>query len=139
MVAAALTIIGCSETEGPQTMRVWGDVSYDGKPIESGTIDFVSADGSPPAQAPIKDGHYDLDAKAGPVAEKTYRVEIHALAKTGKTVPNLMPGGDPTMEMLVETIPAEYNAKSSLKATISPEASKNQLDIKLPKGAAPRS
>jgi hypothetical protein len=117
-------------------MRVWGEVSYDGKPIEKGTIDFVSTDGSPPAQAPIKAGHYDLAAGAGPVAEKTYRIEIHALAKTGKTVPNLMPGGEPSMDVLVETIPAEYNTRLDLKVTISPESSKNQFDFKLQKGAA---
>ncbi len=136
LIAAVLTVIGCSKPEGPQTMRVWGDVSYDGKPIERGTIDFVSTDGSPPAQAPIEAGRYDLAAKEGPVAEKTYRVEIHALAKTGKTVPNLMPGGGPTMDVLVETIPVKYNAQSTLKVTISPEASKNQHDFKLQKGAA---
>jgi hypothetical protein len=119
-------------------MRVWGDVTYDGKPIEDGTIDFVSTDGSPPAQAPIKAGHYDLAAEAGPVTEKTYRVEIHSLAKTGKTIPNLMPGGDPTMDVLAETIPAAYNTQSALKVTISPDRSKNQHDFKLPKGAAPR-
>jgi hypothetical protein len=136
LIAALFAGIGCSRSEGPQTMRVWGDVSYDGRPVETGTIDFVSLDGSHLAQAPIKDGHYDLAADSGPVAEKTYRVEIHALAKTGKTVPNLMPGGDPAMELLAETIPAEYNAKSFLRGTISPEASKNQLDFNLAKGAA---
>ena len=123
-------------------MRVQGSVSYDGKPVESGTIDFLSVDGSAPAQAPIKDGSYDLAAEAGPLAEKTYRVEIHALKKTGKTVPNLMPGGDSTMEVLAETIPAEYNAQSSLEVTISTEASKNQFDFALegsmPSGKAKR-
>src|SRR5262245_39238373 len=92
-----LALGGCSEPAGLKTMRVWGDVSYEGKPVVDGTIDFVASDGSPPAQAPIKDGHYDLPAAAGPLADKIYRVEISALAKTGKSLPNVMGDGSPTM------------------------------------------
>jgi hypothetical protein len=138
-IAMLVAVIGCTGGEtGPKTMRVRGDVSYDGKPIQEGTIDFVPTDGSPPAQAQIKAGHYDLPPEAGPVAEKSYRVMISSLAKTGKTTPNLMPGGGDPMESLYNTIPAEYNAQSTLKATISADASKNQFDFNLQKGAAPK-
>jgi hypothetical protein len=139
LIVPLFAVTGCAGGEaGPKTMRVWGDVSYDGKPIEEGTIDFVSTDGSPPAQAPIKAGHYDLPTEAGPVADKTYQVRISALAKTGKSVPNLMPGGGDAMEPLYNTIPAEYNSKSTLTASISPDASKNQFDFNLKKGAVPK-
>ncbi len=129
-----LALGGCSEPAGPKTMRVWGDVTYDGKPVTDGTIDFIASDGSPPAQAPIKDGHYDLPASSGLLAEKTYRVEISSMAKTGKTVPNVMGDGAPTMEGLYNIIPKEYNIETTLNAAVSPDASKNKLDYSLKKG-----
>jgi hypothetical protein len=131
VVLALAALGGCSGSDEAKTMRVWGDVSYNGAPIADGTIDFVSADGSPPAQAPIKEGHYDLPASAGPLAGKTYRVEISALKKTGKSMPNVMGDGAPTMEPLYNTIPKQYNTESTLSAPISPDGSKNQFDFAL--------
>ena len=131
VVLALGALGGCSGSNEPQTMRVWGDVSYNGTPINDGTIDFVSTDGSAPAQAQIKEGHYDLPASAGPLAGKTYRVEISALKKTGKTMRNVMGDGEPTMEPLYNTIPNEYNSESTLKAEIAPDRSKNQFDFAL--------
>jgi hypothetical protein len=136
LIAILTAVVGCSEPTGPRTMRVWGDVSYDGKPIEDGTIDFVASDGSPPAQAPIKAGHYDLPAEAGPLAGTTYRVEISALAKSGKTATNVMGDGDPTMEPLYNIIPPEFNTRSTLSAKISRESSENRFDFPLQRSAA---
>lgn len=132
------TMQGCSKPTGPQTMRVWGDVTYDGQPIEDGSIDFVSAEGAAPAQASIKGGHYDLPAASGPVAEKSYKVQINAMKKSGKTIPNMMGDGEPTMELLVNTIPEKYNVKSDLTASISGDSGKNQFDFKLEKPARSR-
>ena len=136
LLAALVVLHGCSEPSGPKTVRVWGDVSYDGKPIEDGTIDFLSADGLPPAQATIKAGHYDLPASSGLVAEKPYRVEISALTKTGKTTPDVTGDSASTLEVLKNLIPPAYNAESTLKATTSSDESKNQFDFKLDNPAA---
>ncbi|AGA27442.1 hypothetical protein [Singulisphaera acidiphila] len=133
LVATLVALPGCSEPAGPQTMRVWGDVSYDDKPVEEGTIEFVSPDGAVPAQASIKAGHYDLPAPSGPMAEKSYVVQINALKKSGKTIPNVMGDGAPTMDVLVNVIPETYNVKSTLKANVSTDTSKNQFDFKLEK------
>jgi hypothetical protein len=136
LIAALVILTGCSQPAGPKTMRVWGDVSFDGKPVEDGSITFESTDGSPPAQSLIKAGHYDLAAESGPVAGKTYVVKINAMAKTGKTVPNVMGDGAPTMDLLVETIPAAFNAQSTIKKTIAADADKNQFHFKLQKSGA---
>jgi hypothetical protein len=133
LVVAVALFAGCSQQSGPRTMHVWGDVSLDGKPVEDGTITFDSTDGSPPAQGPIKGGHYDLAAESGPVAEKTYVVRINALAKTGKTVPNVMGDGAPTMDLMAETIPAAFNTQSTIRKTISAVPEKNQFSFQLRK------
>jgi hypothetical protein len=131
--SALVALVGCSGPTGPKTMRVWGEVTYDGKPVNDGTIDFASTDGSTPAQGPIQEGRYDIPAPAGPVAGKTYKISITALTKTGKTVRNLMPGGDDTMEEFTNTIPPEYNSRSTLEASISDDSSKNEFSFKLDK------
>lgn len=136
LLTALLALHGCSEPAGPRTMRVWGDVSLDGKPVEQGTITFDSIDGSAPAQAEIKDGRYDLSAESGPVSEKTYKIRINAPIKTGKTVPNVMPTGGATMDVLAESIPAAFHAKSSIQKTISSDASKNEFSFKLTKSGS---
>ena len=136
LLPALLAFVGCSEPTGPRTMRVWGDVSLDGKPVEQGTITFDSIDGSPPAQAQIQDGRYDLPAESGPVAERTYKIRINAPVKTGKTVPNVMPNGGPTMDVLEESIPAAFHAKSTIEKTISPDSSRNEFSFQLKKSGA---
>jgi hypothetical protein len=42
-----------------------------------------------------------------------------------------MPYGGPTMDVMAETIPPQFNAQSSIQKTISLEADKNQFDFKL--------
>jgi hypothetical protein len=135
-IAALIVLHGCSELTGPKTMRVWGDVSFDGKPVDNGSITFESTDGSAPAQGQITAGHYEIPIESGPVAEKSYLVRINAMAKTGKTIKNIMGDGAPTMDVMVETIPTMFNVNSTMKKTISSEADKNHLDFKLmPSGA----
>jgi hypothetical protein len=138
LASTLVALGGCSGETGPKTMRVWGEVTYDGKPVNDGTIDFTSPDGSSPAQGSIQEGRYDIPAPAGPVAGKTYKVSITALAKTGKTVRNLMPAGDDTMEEYTNTIPPEYNSRSKLEASISDDSSKNEFGFKLDKPPASR-
>jgi hypothetical protein len=135
-IAALIALQGCSEATGPRTMRVWGDVSFNGKPVEEGSITFEPTEDAAPAQGQIKAGHYDIPAESGPVADKAYLVRINAPVKTGKTIPNIMGDGAPTMDVMAESIPSMFNAKSSMKKTISREADKNNFHFKLmPSGA----
>jgi hypothetical protein len=136
LMATVVALFGCTQSTGPKTMHVWGDVSLDGKPVEDGAITFDSPEGLPPAQAPIKAGHYDLPAAAGPIAEKSYTVRFSALAKTGKTVPNVMGDGAPTMDLMVETIPTTFNLESTIKKTILLDPEKNRFDFKLQKSGS---
>jgi hypothetical protein len=136
LAAGLVVFAGCSDLAGPRTMRVWGDVSFDGKPVKDGVITFEGTDDAPPAQGPIKDGKFDLPTEAGPVAEKVYLIKINAPVKTGETIPNMMPNGGPTMDVMVDSIPPVFNTNSSMKKTISSDGSKNQFTFKLmPSGA----
>jgi hypothetical protein len=133
LLALAFLASGCSQDTGPRSMRAWGDVSLDGAPVEAGSISFESTDDAAPSQGAIKDGKFDIAADAGPTAGKTYIIKINASKKTGKTIPNIMGDGAPTMDILAETIPPAFNTKSVIKKTIDADAAKNEFHFKLTK------
>jgi len=128
---------GCG---GDETgMRVWGEVTYGGEPVQEGTILFTPADGAeaPSAGGVIKNGMYDIAANKGPRAGVAYVVSIEALKTTGQRVVTPMNAeGD---EVKVQYIPPEYNAKSSLKYNVSSSAQEHRTDFTLEKiNAGPR-
>jgi hypothetical protein len=135
-----LAFTACDSKNAP--VRVWGDVTFDGEKVETGTIEFNPIDGTkgPQTGGTIKAGRYDVSAGVGPVAGGTYLMRITATAKTGKTTSNPAAPAGPPVEVLKMYIPAQYNTKSTLKVTISPQASANKFDFALtskPAGAGP--
>jgi hypothetical protein len=121
--------VGCRTS--PRT-RVWGEVSFDGRPVAKGTIEFIPAEGTGGTSAggAIEDGSYDIPAKQGPLTGGTYRVEITALAKTGRTRPNVFDPNGPLLDDYKCYIPACYNSKSVLKVTLS-APKENKHDFRL--------
>src|SRR5258708_3415099 len=69
-VSVSLSLGGCGGPSGPRTMRVWGDVTFDGKPIVAGSIVFspVENTGGGSVGGVVTQGRYDLAAADGPVA-----------------------------------------------------------------------
>lgn len=60
----SLLALGCSRS--PETFAISGQVTLDGKPVESGCVVFSPVDGSDfVASADIVDGSYQLDCIAG--------------------------------------------------------------------------
>jgi len=115
---------------------VVGDVSWNGTPIEDGSIDFipVAGTGGPSVGAPIKDGKYSVPADKGPLANGTYRVELKAVRDTGKFPPG--PRYAKSMTVREDIIPAEYNTASKIQKTIDAGANPNRIDFRLTKGDA---
>jgi hypothetical protein len=133
-IAAALTIlVGCNGETEPLTMRVWGDVTLDGKPLDEGSIVFSPAENTAGGSAGggIKQGRYDVPSTAGLVSGGKYRVEITALRPVGKQLPNIIERGGPPLQASENYIPPTYNAKTTLAVTVSDDSSKNQFDFKL--------
>ena len=131
-VVFSALIAGCSGESGPKTVRVWGEVMLDGKPLPDGTIEFKADDGSHAAQGTITEGKYDIPAPSGPIEGKPCKVSITSLAKTGKSRPSIMPGSSDAMEELQNIIPPAYNSKTTLTATATPD--NTHFDFKLEKG-----
>lgn len=96
-------LAGCSG--GPVVGDVSGTVSFDGKPVEIGSISFISADGSKPsAGGAIADGKYSVsNVPAGPT-----KVRISGVKVTGKKKMYDDPGS-PVVETSVEALPPKYS------------------------------
>jgi hypothetical protein len=120
-----LAAAGC----GGGATEVRGKVAFKGKPVENGTISFEPADGKgPTAGGPIADGGYRLTGQNS-VSSGAKVVRIQAFGPSGRRIP-AAPGSKVLVDELKQLIPAKYNSRSDLKATV--EAGKvNTIDFAL--------
>jgi hypothetical protein len=136
-VLGLLLLSGCGgKISGPERAAVKGSVSFDGAPVEDGSIVFLPATGTkgPSSGGTIHNGAYEITTASGPVPGK-YRVEIRAMRSTGTKVVKGAGGategpssGGEVTEMKMY-IPVRYNAESMLVADIS--LGDNQKDFPL--------
>jgi hypothetical protein len=131
-VAAAFSCLaidawsGCSRQ--PPRAEVRGEVTFDGEPVENGSIAFQPVDGvGPSAGGEIKRGLYCVRVPPG-----KKRVEIHGSKRVGKRPPT--PENPVEEDIFREFIPPAYNLKSTLNEEVKePET---VLDFKLKPVAA---
>lgn len=120
-VAAGLLLAvagGCGG--GSRSVPVEGRVTFDGRPIEEGTILFRSPSGPVmPASGPIEDGRYTVLVTPGPKI-----VEVMAARTTGSP--------DPLMQVRPrqQYIPDRYNIRSTLTAEVKADGP-NSFDFAL--------
>ena len=115
---------GCGGKLGaPSYTKVTGTVTFEGKPLDKGTITF-SCDGRPPTILDVNDGKFTGDAIAG-----TNRVSVSAKRKvSGAAAAKLPPdivarlkagqGGGTGPDQLEEAIPADWGAASKQTRTV---------------------
>ena len=124
------TCVGCGSGGG--LVAVEGNVTFDGQPVEEGSIAFEPADGAgPSAGGTIQQGKYALAADAGVLPGKK-TVRITAVRKTGKQVAGGLSGDSETMVDVVEKyIPAIYNEKSTLTCeVVAGSVNQHNFDLK---------
>jgi hypothetical protein len=119
LCGSAALFSGCARSE---LIEVSGQVTFDGKPVETGEIIFHPVDTSlTPAGGRIRGGQYKLLTKPGKM-----RVDIQAVRKTGKRDP--LEG----FEITELYIPPRYNAETELTAEVTPDG-ENRFDFPLTK------
>jgi len=129
-LALALALLAGCGADGDRG-SVSGTIALDGKPLESGSINFAPAEGtqSPSAGAAIEGGKYEIPRDKGPMAG-AFTVTIRAPRKTGKKVPAGSPFPPGTMvDETVEAVPAKFNVKSELRREV--KAGSNTLNFEL--------
>jgi hypothetical protein len=123
LIAIVLAASGCGG--GTTKVTVSGTVSYHGRPLSGGMLQFVSADGGAPAAAPIrKDGTFIMTG----VVPGDVKVSLQA------TPTSAGPSGDKTATgktITPDDLPEKYRdpETSGLSYTITPAT--KQLEIKI--------
>ena len=111
---------GAGGDEGPARYKVTGRVTLDGKPLETGRINFLGGEGGGDG-GEINNGSYSLQATEG-----NKRVEITATRVSDKSVE-----GKSDVNETESLIPETYNSKSTLTAEISSdEPNEFSFDLK---------
>ncbi len=122
-ILAAVSANGCRDAGGPRG-SVEGKVTFDGTPVERGTISFLPTAGTvgPATYATIENGCYAVTAEnRGPVPGKQ-RVQIEAFRDLGKKHRD----GDPLLE---QVIPQKYNTASTLVVEIVQGRNTHDFDL----------
>lgn len=126
LLTACIVTVGCGDSA---KARVKGNVTFNGDPVEEGSISFLPAEDtqSRKASAAILNGVFDIPADRAPTPGK-FKVEISWFKKTGNKIASADPGmvaADETKE----AIPAKYNRETTLVRELV--VGENKLDFKL--------
>ena len=118
-IGCFLATCGCGES-GPVTVEVTGTVTYQGEPLPTGRVTFVSVTYRPTSSVIDKNGQYRMDSVLG-----THAVEVVA----NRTIKEEGFEGLPEYEPI---IPSRFNrAKTSGVQVTVEDKQPNVIDIKL--------
>ena len=118
--------VGCGDGK---RLKVSGEVTVDGVPVEYGSIDFRPINGTegPTAGAAIREGKYEVPSSKGPF-EGEFRVEIVAIKTMDKKTVDMVTG-ERLDKKSVRFLPDKYNKNSEL--TVELTAGKDKYDFPL--------
>jgi len=121
MALLAGLIAGCGE-KGLTRYRVSGSVTYKGKPVPVGTIQFApdasKGNTGPSAFAGIRDGRYDSDADGRGTIGGPHIVSVDAF--DGQEIdPDLLPNGRPLARGFRKPFDLPKNADATLDIELS--------------------
>jgi len=123
---------GCSAGNNDGTTVVYGTVTYDGSPLESGKVilEPIQADGRPHAGS-IHNGQFQLHATPGKKIVRITATRVEDPSKLSASMKRTMEvGGEGTVP--VQFIPARYNRESDLTVEIDADGG-NELSWDLTK------
>jgi hypothetical protein len=125
-----LAIVACGgPSDGFERFPAEGTVTLDGKPLATGTINFVATQTGASSSAPIADGAFRLAATDG-LSPGPYRVEVYSLRPTGKKIPSADDPGT-LVDETVHAVPPQYNLNSTLTTEVPPGGPKAPLSFPL--------
>jgi len=129
-VAAMMFATGCGQGDASGRQAISGTVTFQGKPLDQGTIQIISLD--PGKQAisggMIKDGKFSVTADKGLLPGK-YRVRISSPDTGSAGAAPAMPG-DPA-PVAKERIPPEYSGPESKLEIEITKGGKNHFDLEI--------
>jgi len=126
VACAGLMVAGCGPGNPQGRLAISGKVSFEGQPLDQGSIQFSSVDRTSGivSGAVIHNGSYSIEAEKGLPPGK-YRVRVFSGEGAG---PEEMPGE--STEAPKERIPAQYNTESTLEIEVSRGNATFDFDLK---------
>lgn len=125
VIAAVVWLGGCTES-GPKVAKVTGLVTMDGKPLPGARLDFhPEGEGRNSGGVTDEEGRYELHysvSRMGAVLG-THKVFISTYNEMTENEWGEIGPGTP------ETVPAQYNSKSTLTAEV--ESGRNEINFDL--------
>jgi hypothetical protein len=126
----ALVLAGCSQRDytGARRFALTGKVTYDGQPVDWGSISFLPKAGGEQRVSGglIENGTYTVPEEQGANAGE-YRVEIRWLKRTGTKYRD--PDSGEMLDERKEALPPRFHARSELTAEVS--AAQTSFDFHL--------
>jgi hypothetical protein len=127
ILCAVLAGCGSSKYSGAKRYPLEGEVTFEGQPIDLGSISFIpTGDKGRASGGTITDGKYAIPEENG-VHAGTYRVEIHWLKRTGRKLKDVESGE--MYDERREALPASVQQNS--ESTVEVPLSENRHDFKL--------
>jgi hypothetical protein len=130
-ILSAAVLTGCTHQDYPGEKRypLSGRVTFDGQPVDLGSISFLPVDGGSQRVSGgyIENGDYSVPEAQGANAGK-YRVEIRWQKSTGKQIKDRH--SEDLTEQRVEGLPARFHKDSELTVEISDKQTKFDFDLK---------
>ena len=121
-------LCGCaSEYDGEPRYPLTGTATFNGEPIDLGSISLIPAGGGGRASGGvITDGKYVIPEIKGPNAG-TYRVEVHWLKRTGRELLDQETGA--MYDERVEALPDQFHKNSELTVEIPATENAHNLGL----------
>ena len=129
VVLLCAALAGCSKREysGPQRFPLSGKVTYEGQPIDVGSIAFLPQGADQRVSGGyIMDGQYSVPEAQGANAGK-HRIEIRWQKLTGKKTRD--PHSEDVTEQRAEGLPANYHKDSELTVEVSDKQTTFDFDL----------
>ena len=115
--ATVALLIALSAGCGSSDTRIIGTVTFNGTPVEEGSISFEPVDGKGTVLGgPIAGGKYDIRSQT-PVTGENKLVRIIGVRKTGRKVRNPESASE-VMEEVEMFVPRQYNSESTQKVQL---------------------
>jgi hypothetical protein len=129
LIIGFVALAGCNGQPTPVGVR--GTVTFDGAPLAEGTLQFepLELTTGQSREVAIRDGKFSLPASEGVLPGVEFRVVIQAFKKTGQKYPNADMAA--SYDEVVQYIPEQYNTATTLRATVSPNETENDLTFHL--------
>jgi hypothetical protein len=123
--AVVLIMAGCDS--GPPTAEISGNVTYDGKPIETGNISFYPRNGKGTTSGGvIVNGAYT--AKSVSFGEMEVKINASKVVRKRKLYPN--DPKSPEIDERFEFLPDKYHEKTTLMLDVKERVMKKDFDLK---------